>query len=546
MVWKAVLLIIIIKSARFVLINALDQLTPKQLEALKLLAPYLRPESFTEFCARDFYIPTGTLTLEPFQSLLFEWPLNPANNINTIIISAPKKSGKTAIASAIGRYKCQTCGPLGTVYAIANDLRQAKSRLYTGVTDSIELNPLYDFHTKTLPNKWKILNTEATYLPTSSKLTAIPLDYKGEAGANQDCSLWTEFWGFMGDLAKRMWVEFTPPPTKFSQRVVEGYAGYTGESVLWQEQWDIARGGRQLTIDDVPEWAVYFPQEDLLPVWVNKEAGYYAYLDQGPQARRMPWQTPDYYREQAIALDPPDFDRFHNNFWIDPVSDFLPEAWVRACIDKDLPHPLAPYVEMHASIPSLPHDEIAKYLVSIQVPPRERPKRSIVLGVDASVSGDATAVVGVSRHETYHDHITLEFINMWKPEKGHPLDYTSTVEAAVRYYSRFYNVMCCSYDPYQLHYLMTNLNNEFVAWCDPFPQMNKRLEADKQLYDLFKDRRIHFRGEQSLLESIGMCGARKQPNDNSKLRIVKKTTESVIDPTVALSMAAYQCLFLNI
>lgn len=522
----------------------LTNLTQRQQEALAVLAPYLLQHnpSLSEWAASNFYItasPPKPISLEPWQSLLFDWPLVPSNNINTILISAPKKSGKTAIASCIGRYKAETCGPLGSIYAIANDLRQAKSRLYTGVTDSIELDPQYDRSQKGIPGKWHILNTEATFLPTNSTITAIPLDYKGEAGANQDCSLWTEFWGFMGELAKRMWVEFTPPPTKFSQRIVEGYAGYRGESVIWQELWDIARDGHQLTIDDVPEWATYFPEEELLPVWVNKDAGFYGYLDQGPQARRMPWQTTSYYREQAIALDPPDFDRFHNNYWIDPISDFLPEAWVRSCIDRDLPTPLAPYVDM--GIP-LSQSEV----MALQRPPSTKVDRSIVLGVDASVTGDATAVVGVSRHPTFHDHITVEFVNMWKPEKGKPLDYTSTVESAIRFYSKYYNVVCASYDPYQLHYLMTTLTNEFVVWCDPFPQMNKRLEADKQLFDLFKDRRIHFRGEQALIESIGMCGARKQPNNNSKLRIVKKTNESVIDPVVALSMAAYQCLFLNL
>lgn len=521
-----------------------SNLSQRQLEALKIVMPYLveHNPSWSEWVAKNFYIPNPLGPLNPlaWQSLIFDWPLNPANNINTILISAPKKSGKTSIASSIGRYKAETCGALGTIYAVANDLRQAKSRLYTGVTDSIELDPLYDRSEKGIPNRWRILNTEATYLPTNSKITAIPLDYKGEAGANQDCSLWTEFWGFMGDLAKRMWVEFTPPPTKFSQRIVEGYAGYTGESVLWQEQWDIARGGRQLTIDDVPEWATYFPQEEELPVWVNKEAGYYAYLDQGAKARRMPWQTPDYYREQAIALDPPDFDRFHNNFWIDPVSDFLPEAWVRACIDTQLDAPLAPFVDFDVSL-----DKAEDY-IALQRPPTTRPKRPIILGVDASVSGDATAVVGVSRHPTFRDHIVVEFVNMWKPSKGHPLDYTKTVESAVRFYSKYYNVSCAAYDPYQLHYLMSNLNNQYIVWCEPFPQMGKRLEADKQLFDLFKDRRIHFRGEQVLLGSIGMCGSRKAPNDNSKLRIVKKTNESVIDPVVALSMAAYQCLYLNL
>lgn len=529
----------------------LSNLSPQKQAALQILAPYLiqHNPSFSEWAESNFYItasPPKPINLIPWQKLLFDWPLIPSNKINTILISQPKKSGKTAIASAIGRYKAETCGPLGTVYAIANDLRQAKSRLYTGVTDSIELDPTYDRSQKGIPNRWHILNTEATFLPTNSTLTAIPLDYKGEAGANQDCSLWTEFWGFMGELAKRMWVEFTPPPTKFSQRIVEGYAGYRGESVIWQELWDIARDGKQLTIDDVPEWANYFPEEEQLPVWINKDAGFYAILDQGPTSRRMPWQTPSYYKEQAIALDPPDFDRFHNNFWIDPISDFLPDAWVRSCIDNELPPPLAPFVPNQVNTIEVPREELSKYVVSLQRPPTVRPTRTIVLGADASVTGDATAIIGVSRHSSFNDHIVVEFCNLWKPSRSEPLDYTTTIESAIRFYSKYYNVVCVAYDPYQLHNLMTNLNNEYVVWCDPFPQMNKRLEADKQLFDLFKDRRIHFRGEQPIIESIGMCGARKQPNDNSKLRIVKKTNESIIDPTVALSMAAYQCLFLNL
>src|SRR5690606_22155108 len=126
-------------------------------------------------------------------------------------------------------------------------------------------------------------------------------------------------------------------------------------------------------------------RDDPVPIYVNESAGICAYWDEGPQARRMPWQKGEvgeaYYREQAATLPGNEFLRIHENRWIGAESDFVPIEWWDACGDPDLP-PLEPPPPGYTG---------------------RRPK--LVVIVDASVSGDSTALVAVQRHPRLHDHV---------------------------------------------------------------------------------------------------------------------------------------------
>jgi phage terminase large subunit-like protein len=85
-----------------------------------------------------------------------------------------------------------------------------------------------------------------------------------------------------------------------------------------------------------------------------------------------------------------------------------------------------------------------------------------------------------------------------------------------------------------------------VAWMNPFDQGNKRLESDKGLYDLILQKRIRHDGNSDLREHIANANAKQSTEADTKMRIVKKAESRKIDLCVALSMASFECLRLNL
>lgn len=166
----------------------------------------------------------------------------------------------------------------------------------------------------------------------------------------------------------------------------------------------------------------------------------------------------------------------------------------------------------------------------------------MVLALDAAVSGDAFALVGVTRHPDNDDNIVVREVRIWEPG-GNPLDF-GVIEADIRALIDSYNVVQVCYDPYQLHYLAQRLSE--VVWCKPFNQGADRLEADAALRAMIVQRRLSHDGSFSGLRAhIGNADA-KMDETGHKLRMVKRYANSKIDAAVALSMAAYRALELNL
>lgn len=372
----------------------------------------------------------------------------------------------------------------------------------------------------------------------------------------------TELWGFESEDALRFWDELTPIPTiPDSFRLIETYAGYEGESHLLWQQYSLGLAGRQLKERDLIErtgiagaFAEATDLDDLVPIWENKSASLLMYWDTGVEARRMPWQTgpraDEYYREQENSLKPNAFARLHHNLWTSSLTGFVPiESW-DAC-REELP-------------PLLPGD-----------------RTPLVIGVDAATTGDCFAIVAVSRHPERHDEVAVRRVRVWDPkESGGTVSYDEPerfLRALCQGYCNSaaqhprslpepecascsasdwvpgFNVAHIAYDPHQLVNMMQRLAKDRVAWVKPFNQAGDRLKADKQLYDLIMARRITHSGrldqsgapaaDDRLRSHIQASAARVQ-KDDSTLRIVKKSELNKIDATVALSMAAYRCLWL--
>lgn len=500
-------------------------------DAQRILAEYFHDNLTSGVSAPDvttwanasYYIPeTGRqIRLMPHQRVMLDMALDPANDFTTIVYSTIKKSGKTAVGGLVGRYIAEFSGPKSEVYFIANDKDQAKDRAYESAKTSIELTPGYDRGKRVLPGQWRVIEKQCVHERSGSIMRAIASDYEGAAGGNPNATLWTELWAFSSERFKRLWDELTPVPTRArSIRFVETYAGYTDESELLLDLYKMGMQGKRLTHDDI-DW----PYPDQPPVWVNKNARMFMYWDDGVAARRMPWQIGPrgeaYYREQAATLRKEAFDRLHLNLWTSSVQSFLPVEWWKRCawgLQEPEENPF----------PSIDN------------------RTPIVLGVDGSVSGDCTAVVGVARDPRNPDTDVMVCLSrVWFPPKGGTIDYAD-VKAHIKLLCDQFNIVQIAYDPYQMHSTMQEIMREAIAWVRAFSQASDREKADKQLYDLIRDRKIvhNDQFESRFIENCAahVVGAMAGQNKIERLRIVKKAKDAPVDPVVACSMATSECL----
>jgi phage terminase large subunit-like protein len=275
-----------------------------------------------------------------------------------------------------------------------------------------------------------------------------------------------------------------------SFRLIESYAGYDGESPVLQPLYDLGvkRGVRI---------------EDDIEMYENTSASLFVYWN---TTYRLPWQTADYYREQAATLTHNEFLRVHRNQWVTSTDTFVPSEWWRNC-QGDIP-PLEPYEQW-------------------------------LLALDAAVSGDSFGVLGLSRRE---DKVLVRYARRWLPVQGTKLDFGEP-EAELRRLVAHHPVLMVTYDPYQLHDMATRLQVELGIWFEPFQQGADRAIADKQLYDFIRDRRIVHDGSPDLTEHLVNANAK---TEGERLRLVKRTEAGKIDLAVCLSMATAKAMELNL
>jgi hypothetical protein len=508
----------------------------RQIKEAELKALYADPCAWMEkhFFIEDFLHPgsgRGSLiNLARHQKAILRYAFKADERgrypYSTIVYSCPKKSGKTAIAAAVARWAAETWGRFSEIYCLANDFDQARGRAFASISQSIELHPDYDPGRRHLAGEWVVRDRELYHLPTGSRINAVAADYKGEAGSNPSLTLWTELWGYCSSASRRLWAEMTPSPARpNSICFVETYAGFEGESDLLEDIYKLGKKGRQLTAGEIGDLSAFVeaPNADsLIPVWVNEAAGLLMYWDEGAVAHRMPWQQgPDaeaYYREQAARLGDGQFDRLHLNKWAAAIGEAIPIEWWDACT---YPLPLPP--------------------------PQARDRTPLVIGVDASVSGDCTAVNVVSRHPQLKDEVVQRACRAWAPPQGGKIDYDQTVTPFVDNLVANYNVVEVAYDEYQLHLWATQQRKKAgAAWYRSFNQGADRLVADKQTKDLVIARKIHHLGDPEQRAHVQNALAKIPTDDPNKLRFVKKGQEFKIDLLVSLSMAVAECLRLNL
>lgn len=236
-------------------------------------------------------LPAGPIRLAKYQKRIVNEALSKKPDgmlkYTTIVYSAPKKSGKSALSSAVALYMAHQ-NPNSFIACVANDGKQSTDRLYGPIYTTFRLHrQLGGIFGDVNPNRTEVI------LPNYTKIEAIPCDAAGEAGSQPLGVFLSEIWGFTTDKKRRVYTELTIPPTLYGRAIrwVETYAGYKGESELLEQLYDVA------VLQGVPHPDFTDLTSDLSDngnyvVFTNEKAGTFALWDHEP---RLPWQTQGYY-----------------------------------------------------------------------------------------------------------------------------------------------------------------------------------------------------------------------------------------------------------
>jgi hypothetical protein len=295
---------------------------------------------------REYYLKeTGeTLKLEPHQRRIinaaFALDERGKQRYRTLVYSAPKKSGKTEIGSALTYAFLRLYG--GQCYSIANDQEQASSRMFQRVVETLELmrekDPhLYlkvihpDYAEKIFKGRVIRFSPADQINPGPHELAYIPNDFRGEAGGMPALTMWDELWGYSSSSSERLWTEMQPVPTlPVSMRIVTTYAGFYGESHLLYSIYESLvdpdphteepRGNRVTGLEDLPCF---------------EKGSYFCYWD---HEARMPWHTLEFMEE--ARSDPSlngreqEYERIWRNRWITGLDAFIPMDIVNARMEE--------------------------------------------------------------------------------------------------------------------------------------------------------------------------------------------------------------------
>lgn len=197
----------------------------------------------------------------------------------------------------------------------------------------------------------------------------------------------------------------------------------------------------------------------------------------------------------------------------------------------------------------------------------------MILGVDAATgrtatSSDCFAIIGVTRHPDRNrsgNAVATRYARVWQARAGQKIDYQGTWDdpGPEREILRLCgydldadgtpvpspgggnHVLAVVYDPTELHDMASRLSKAGVTWFQEFGQGKPRLESDRQLLELIKDRRIIHDGNEDLRSHMRNAD-RKTDESGHNMRIVKRTDGQKIDLCVALSMASHEALRLNL
>lgn len=435
-------------------------------------------------------------------------------NYSTICWSDLKKSGKTTIAAAVAACISFT-KDAAKIRFVGNDLKQADSRVFNALKDAIRLNP--DWRETVRVVNHKVL------FPNGSIIESVPVDPVGEAGGNDDMIEYTELWGANTEAHKKLWTETTLSPTKFGRsfRWIDTYAGFVGESETLENLYQqCVKPEYHLDLSYTDSDGVFHDLSDL-EVYANPQARIFCLWNTVP---RLSWQTQAYYDQEAGTLRTNDFLRIHKNQWVSSASAFITKELWEACREPKLQ--LLPNEALYLSLDAgIVDDNFGITACSA---------RQVVVMRKASPDAIAQPAwdTGVCAHLT----------KLWEPPENGKVSFEE-VEAYLYALKARYRIVEIAYDPYQLADMAQRLERKFGDILYQFNQGAERMQADRQLYNLIKEKRLHHNAGEELTNHVLNANA-KTTGEYDHIRLVKRSQKLKIDLAVSLSMSAWRA-YLN-
>jgi phage terminase large subunit-like protein len=411
----------------------------------------------------------------------------------TFLLSAPKKSGKTTL-NAIGTcFAALTFPAPESCYVVANDEEQAVGRVFILIADALRAMGMVS------RGEAVVGKTEIRFPETGSRIVAIPADFAGAAGAIFGVSSWTELWAFRFEGHVRLFEELTPIPNRRSLRIVDSYAGFTGDAPLLEPMWTRVLAGKRL--------------DPRLPIFESGRT--WAFVATGEEGQRLCWlgepaEAEAYYAEQRQTLRAGSFARLHLNLWQSGEEAFITAEEWDACVETGW-RPLGPNEDTE-------------------------PPLRLSVGVDAATKHDCAAVVAVA-HDG--DKVRLVCHRIWTPRFGKTLDLEQTIERYLRHLRKHYRVASIQYDPYQMAAIAERLRGEGFP-IHELPQTSANLTgAAQNLYELVQGRTLALYPDKELrrhaLNAVAFETARGW-------RLAKEKSSSKIDGLAALSFACLDAI----
>jgi len=454
--------------------NRMKRSKEPAVKARKITDPLYKTD-IIKFAEEQFYIPETKkpIKLEEWQKEEILKPLFYGDREATMaLIGETKKSGKSTLAAVICMWY-MFCGEENSeVYLAARDKDQASWVIFSKLVKSIELN-------KYALIQCKITKDSIEIPHKGSILRCLPTDVSC-AGLNPNLVIFDELWSYEYESMQRFFEEMTTVPTRKNPlTLIVSYAGYDDESLLYR----LYKKGMELDKNPDPTFFFYWEGENETPI------------------NRMPWQTEKYLKQQEGRLRKNTYLRLHENKWVENITQFIGIDKFDQCVNEEL-------------TPLLPNKDI-----------------KVWVGVDASVKGDSTAVVAVTR---LGNKVRLANYRKWQPSKENPIDLEETVEKYLLDLYRAFNLQTVYYDPYQLHRSAVTLKKKGLFMKELPQTVSNTIDFSQNFYDLIQFGNILFYPSQELRRHVKSCKAKEMDRG---YRIIKEKHSEKIDIAIALSMA---------
>lgn len=445
---------------------------------VKVIPPSLDNKKYrsdiVKFANEQFYIETREpIKIESWQIKEIIEPLfYSGKQYRLAVIGLCKKEGKSTLASIVALHKLLYGDDFSEIYICANDLQQAQNTVFSKITRCIELN-------YKLAIELKITADRIENKKTGSFIQVLPQDFSGTGGFSPALVIFDELWAYRLENARRFFELLCENPARpdFLCLIIS-HAGYEKSGLLYE----LFEAGQD-----------------------NKNPDYFYYWSHENKAS---WKTKAFLTRQKNkpGMRPNLFRRLYANQWVDSEQSFFTETDYNSCVNKELR-------------PALPDRNLVIYI-----------------GVDASVSGDASAVVSVTRTI---EKIRLIGYRVWQPTRQKKMNLDATIGNYLRKLYQDFRVKKILYDPFQLHDLMTRLKNEGLPVEELRQSQSNCIAFSQLLYELLHYGNIEFYPNKELKEHILNSAIKESPQG---FRITKRTTTGrKIDLAIALAEACFTC-----